>query len=170
MSNKKTSRKRYTGKEIRAAREENNLEVLVELARLLAEGKEQLSISEAETASSVLGCSRPTDSICMVDLATIPGAQNYIFGVLYRAYHRALDGEGPITKFSRDMRFPVRRATIEEIEGDVIRLKEYCTKWEKNFERNNHSDQVLNLVVIETSKDLKELDKMLSAGTITKAE
>lgn len=169
MSKIKAKRKKYTGKEIRAARQENNVSVLQELAKLVL-ANENVSISEAETGASVLGSSRLEGSICRVPLATVPKAQDYIFGVLYRAYHRDLEGEFGIEKFSGDFRFLARVVPIEEKREDVIRLNEYCASWAKNFERNNHSDQVLNLVINETMPDLKQLLHLVETRAITQAD
>ena len=161
MTRKKEKTKHYTKKEIAQSSKSGDKSIIHSLAVKLMAG-EKLTISEMGAAARKVGYLRLEGSISKVDLATIPGAQDYIFIVLFLAYHGDLEGEYGITKFSGSVIGPSDRVVrIEEKKEDVIRLNEYNEKWSKLFVKeklNKHSDQILNTVVNEVNNDLKEID------------
>ena len=169
MSKQKNKRRHLTREDIRKARSEGNVQVRMELAQRMLNG-EPLSVAEADEAASFLRHCRPEDSICRVDLATIAGAQDAIFTSLYPLYAEDLEGRYGIVKFSGYDGLMTRVVSIEEKREDVAKLDEYYRQWNKVFGRNNHSDQLLNLVINEVNKDLKVIDGELAAGNIKREE
>lgn len=52
----------------------------------------------------------------------------------------------------------------KEKREDVIRLNEYYQKWKQICATNNHKDALLNEVINESRKELKELSERFKAG------
>ena len=158
----KGGKTRYSKAELEKAKQDANTQIVGELAGRLMEG-DSMSSAETNFASSVLRSSKPEGSICHIDLATIPASQDFIFRNLYIAYYADLDGEYGVEKVTGVV-------SREEKREDVIRLNEYFRDWKKVYLKNNHSENLLNLVINESTKEYKELRQMLSRSQITQAE
>jgi hypothetical protein len=171
MSLKKSKPKHYTKKELAEAKAAGDTAIIHALVGKLMKG-EILTIAETEYAANLLASMTPVGSIVRVDLASVPGAQHYIFLTLFLAYYGDLDGQAGVIKFNRDRNFrlvPTRVVSIEEKKEDVIRLREYYTAWAKNFATNKHRDQLLNIVIDEIRKDLVIIDSEFGEGDIDAA-
>lgn len=162
MTEKKAKRK-YSKEQIRKAKDEGDMEIVRDLATRLMNG-EDMSEAEIEAACGIVRWSRPEHSICFVDLASIPKAQDYIFKNLYTVYHSDLEGRYGILKFNG-------LVSIEEKKEDVIRLNEYYNAWEKTVSTNRHKGKpLLNLVVDELNNELRDIDSMHAEGKLTADE
>lgn len=159
----KKNRKRYTKQELAEMKRSPNTKVIGELAGKMLAGDTDLSYAETEFAASILRTSKPEGSICFIDLASIPGAQNFIFKNLYLSYHADLEGRYGIEKFTG-------LVCNEEKREDVIRLSEYYTAWKQIISINTHKDQLLNTVINEINRDFKILRKLHADGKISDDE
>lgn len=157
---KKVKRKRYTKQQLAKVKQSGDTSIISELAGKMLSGQTDLSDAETEFAASILRTSKPEGSICFVDLASIPGAQNFIFKTLYLYYYDDLEGRHGIEKFTG-------LASREEKREDVIRLNEYFANWKKIISTNTHKDQLLNTVVNEVNKDLKIIKKLNTHGILS---
>ena len=161
MSKKKPKRPRYSKQQLAEAKRVGDKAIITELAgKMLSTDTDDLSYAETEFAASVLRATKPEGSICFIDLATIPGAQNFRFKTLYLSYHDDLEGQYGIEKFTG-------LVSIEEKREDVIRLNEYFEDWKKIIAKNIHKDQLLNTVINEVNKELKILKKLHAEGRLS---
>lgn len=151
-------RRRYTKAELVAAKKAGDTEIIAELAGRMMSG-DSMSVAETNFAASVLRATRPKESISFVHLASIPTAQDFIFKTLYLQYHADLEG-----KYGIDNAFGLVRE--EEKAADVIRLNEYYLAWKKIYAKNNHKENLLNIVINESTKEHKQLKKMFDRGEI----
>ncbi len=160
MSKKKPRRQRYSKSQLAEAKRAGDTTVIAEIAGKMFFGETDMSVAEREFGASVLRATKLKGSICFIDLATIPGAQDFRFKDLYLAYHGDLDGKYGIVKFTG-------LVTIEEKREDVIRLNEYFESWKKIIGTNTHKDQLLNTVINETNKDLRVLRMLHTEGKLS---
>ncbi|WP_067148994.1 hypothetical protein [Pseudotamlana agarivorans] len=80
---------------------------------------------------------------------------DFIFRELYLTYfHNNL--EGPFYKAKKGK---IVEVTQKEQVQDFKKLQIFSNKWQREIEKTNHKDQILQEVATETRKDLKELDK-----------
>lgn len=80
---------------------------------------------------------------------------DFIFRELYLTYfHNNLSGP-----FHKAKRGKIVEVTQKEQIQDFKKLQAFSNKWQKEIEKTNHKDQVLQELASETRKDLKELDK-----------
>jgi len=162
--NKTKERRRYSKTELNLARANPDSQIIGELASRLM-GGESMSIAETNFAASILRRTKLEGSVSFVDLASIPAAQDFIFKNLYILYYADLVG-----RYGIDKAFGL--VSIEEKNGDVIRLNEYYKDWKKIYSKNNHkANPLLNLVITESChQEYNKLKEIFLMGEITQEE
>jgi hypothetical protein len=150
--------RRYCKKELTIAKQNRDVKVLQELVQRIHNG-EKMSVAETEFACSALRATKAEGDISFVNIGAIPACQDFIFRNLYISYFQDLEGKYGIEKFTG-------LVSMEEKREDVIRLNEYYKDWEKVVSSNRHSENLLNLVINEISKDLKYIRKLHEKGQI----
>lgn len=157
-SKKEKPSRRYSKKELATARQDGDVKILLELVQRIHNG-EKMSVAETEFACSALRATKLEGDISFVNIGAIPACRDFIFRNLYITYFQDLEGQYGIEKFTG-------LVSMEEKREDVIRLNEYYKEWDKIVSSNRHSENLLNLVINEISKDLKYIRRLHEKGEV----
>lgn len=117
-----------------------------------ANNSEKLSIAEANFVCDILKLSIPADPKDVINLDDYKVCREYVFKDLYLNYYNNLNGIKP----ARDYMGPI---AVDKKRVDIKKLDEFNNEWFPKLGIFNHKDQLLNLIVSEANKELKEIKR-----------
>lgn len=154
MKAKKLPDRKYTRKQLEEIKNSETAQerrgLIQELVQRAGDGA-AMSLAEKDYAYRIIRISFNADTGQGLNIDDFPSLEEYHFKDLYRHYNSDLEGRYGITDFRGII-------SIAQKKVDVQKLNQIFLQWKTITAKENHKEDLLNRVCVETRLELKQLN------------